>query len=201
VNAQKKQLLMVGLLGVVLVGVLVFNITREAPGPPSDLLKNNKVAIPKPTPPVATTSGTQTPPKPAATSTPTPSGGTDINALLRNIKEVDFEYSTKKMSRDVMEPLVGMASGNKPGEPGKKLLNVSGPGRLMDYMKKSVLGILWNPVRPLAVVDKDLVYPGFKYDDGGVVESIEPDSVTFKFEDVLIPVSLKEEPNENLKEQ
>jgi hypothetical protein len=59
-------------------------------------------------------------------------------------------------------------------------------------MNKVVSGIVWDERHSLAVVDNEVVYPGYVYADGVTVESIERDRVVFKVGDSLIQNPLKE---------
>lgn len=192
-NTQKKQLIIVGILGVVLVGVLAYQLTRSAPGP-ADTGKVDVAA--------AKTSAVG-----AKKTAKTASAGADktkkeedelnIAELLEDIEAVDFVYEHEKTARNVMAPLLGVTPTGGVGPEasiitGKEVDNFT----MMDLMQKVVSGIMWDEVRPLAVVDDEVVYPGFEYvygDEVAVVESIEQDHVTFRFQDALIQVPLKEQ--------
>jgi len=201
VNAQKKQLLIVGILGVVLAAVLGFELTKGPPGP-ANTAAADMSALKKAE--GGATSGTAKPPTSTkAAPLVAKDGEMDINKLLGEIKEVDFDFRAKKMPRDVMEPLVGLTT----GKTGEKKTQKKGPKpggtNVIGIMQKVISGILWDPIRPLAVVDDEVVYPGFEYKDidGNVivvVESIEQEFVVFKFEDILIQVNLKEDLKGNL---
>ena len=94
---NKKQVIIAAVLGVVLVGVLVYQFFI-AGGPP-------------PAPKAAK--------RPAQTAASTPAAGAavqptrlkmvdvDIDTLLKEIKVVNFDYAAEKIDRDPMTPLVG----------------------------------------------------------------------------------------------
>jgi hypothetical protein len=185
---QRKQLIIVGILGVVLVAVLVYQFTRTPPPPSGVTSASSAPAVPAEgaaNQPAASAAPGQQPAK-------TELKHTDINIdeLLANIKEVDFDYERDRMPRDPLTPLVGKMAKLKvkEGEEGK----VVAPATTIEMMNKAVTGILWDSRRPLAVVDDEVVYPGYEYPNGAVVESITRDRVVFKVGDSLIEVPLKE---------
>lgn len=189
---QKKQLIVVGVLGVVLVGVLLYQFTRPMT-PPVD----TKSVAPATAAPAGGGGGTAAPAgNPAATpgqpavKTELKSTKVNIDELLSNIKEVDFDYDHDKMPRDPLTPLVGKMAKlkAKEGEEGKPIA----PATTIEVMNKAVTGILWDARRPLAVVDDEVVSPGYEYQNGAVVDSITRDRVIFKVGDSLIEVPLKE---------
>lgn len=196
-NAQKKQIIILAVLGVVLVGALVYQlfIAKEA-APPGNIGKG--AAAPAP----ATPGAKAAPAKPGAGPAPAaaPAAGehgtqlkradVDIDALLAGIKEVDFDYDREKMPRDPMRPLVGLVSKmDQEGEGGAEAVP---PATVGQVMGKVVSGIVWDKVRPVAVVDNEIVYPGYQYPDGTVVDAIERDRIVFKVGDSLIQVELEE---------
>lgn len=198
-NAQKKQLIILAVLGVVLVGAVVYQlfIAKEA-APPGNLGKQAGASAP------ATPGAKPAPAKPGAGTAPAATPATapgeqgtqlkradvDIDALLAGIKEVDFDYDRDRMPRDPMRPLVGQVSKmDQGGEGGGEAVP---PATVGQVMGKVVSGIVWDKARPVAVVDNEIVYPGFQYPDGTVVDAIERDRVVFKVGDSLIQVELEE---------
>ncbi|MCX5758111.1 MAG: hypothetical protein NTU83_06325, partial [Candidatus Hydrogenedentes bacterium] len=109
---------------------------------------------------------------------------------LTGIKEVNFDYDRERMPRDPLAPLVGTVTKKKEGETSDETPTQS--PTVLQIMNKVVAGILWDKVRPLAVVDNEVVYPGYEYPDGTRVEKIEKNAVTFKVGDSEIQVELKE---------
>jgi len=201
VNAQKKQLLIVGVLGVLLVGVLGYQMTRPNPGLPSNLDEKVDMTGTKqpsgPTPAAKPAVGA--PKKPTAASAqkePVDEDEVNFNLLLMNIEEIDFIYENEKKARDVMEPLLGVSGSPGTSEPGTSDPLSEKRITIIKLMQQVVSGIMWDPIRPLAVVDDEVVYPGYEYKYGNdivVVEAIEKDFVAFRFEDALIQVHLKEQ--------
>jgi hypothetical protein len=210
VTGQKKQLIIFALLGVILVGVLAFQFTRKQPPPPgtqkvgTQKAGEQKAGAPK-APASAKTAGKTPAPsaknaKPGAPAASAKAGETaesqikkvdvNIDDLLAGIKEVDFDYDTQRMPRDPMAPLVGtITKARESTEPGG---TSPAPATAVQVMSKIVSGILWDDKRPLAVVDNEVVYPGYEYPDGTAVASIERHRVVFKVGDSLIQVELKE---------
>ncbi len=210
-NKNQKQLVVVALLGVALVGVVFFQVFRKSPPPPADndLATAGKASSSAPagkTPTAKAAAVTAKTSKASAAKTAsaaaaggqaasgptTPMKRVDINIedLLAGIKEVSFDYDQEPGTRDPMAPLVGgvaiaIASKDKSSQPVV-------PATLGQVMNKTVTGILWDKRYPLAVVDNEVVSCGYKYPDGTVVESVAPGHVTFKVGDSSIQVKLKE---------
>lgn len=197
--SQRNQIIIVVVLGIVLVGVLTFQFTRKPPSAPAA----SKGAAPA----ASQAAGGKSPTSPApAAATPPPAAPTaagagevtvttikqtdvDIDSLLAGIKEVDFDYDQNRQSRDPMAALVGkvanMLAQNQEATPVT-------PATVGQVLNKTVSGIVWDQKYPVAIVDDDVVYPGYEYADGTVVSSIERDRVVFKVGDSPIEVKLKE---------
>jgi len=114
----------------------------------------------------------------------------NIDELLMGIKEVDFDYARDRMPRDPLAPLVGTVSKKSASEATGDLSTI--PPSILQVMNKVVTGIIWDKTRPLAVVDNEVIFPGYEYPDGTVVYKIDKESVTFKVGDSEIQVELKE---------
>ena len=192
--SQRTQVIVLAILGIVVVGVLVFQMTRKPPGPPIPQGGASKAAAAK--------TGDAAAKKTVAGKTAAAAGKTEaddavqikkadvnIDDLLSGIKEVDFDYEQSRLPRDPMAPLVGTLTRRKDGGEAE---TAAAPATAVGVMSKVVSGILWDGRRPLAVVDNEVVYPGYIYADGATVESIERDNVTFKVGDSLIQNPLKE---------
>lgn len=183
---QKKQVIVVAILGVVLVAVLAYQLTRKPPGgaTPSPAAKTGAAATAAAPAAASAAPGAQTPESVMRRAE------VNIDELLMGIKEVDFDYDRERMPRDPLTPLVGTVTkkseGETSGEPATALPTV------LQVMNKVVAGVLWDKTRPLAVVDNEVVYPGYEYPDGTVVQRIDRNSVTFKVGDSEIQVELKE---------
>lgn len=121
----------------------------------------------------------------------------NVDALVEQAREVEFNYEQSQLPRDPMKPLVGpdsfqdVAVGPGDEAPTPRL----GEARAA-AMRKSVTGIVWDESNPIAVVvsgnEQDVVSEGYEFPLGIVVESIEPDRVVLRVENSLIPITLKE---------
>jgi len=197
---QRTQIIVLVILCIAVVGVLMFQFTRGSGTPSAGAGKDAAAKTAQPGAAKETAVATQTPSKVAAPE-PAPEGNqTDesvqikkadvkIDDLLSGIKEVDFDYDQNRLPRDPMAPLVGTLTRKKEGAENAE---APAPATPVQVMNKIVSGIVWDAHRPLAVVDNEVVYPGYVYSDGVVVESIDRDHVTFKVGDSLIQNPLKE---------
>jgi hypothetical protein len=209
--SQRNQIILLVALGLAVVGILVFQLTRKpvsSPVPVDSSGKSSKTSAA----PASTGANNAATGKPAAgkPSTSAKSAASSKNAaakkgaeedvqikkadvnideLLAGIKEVDFDYEQNRLPRDPLAPLVGKLA-HKKDENGEE--QPAAPATAVQVMNKIVSGILWDERRPLAVVDNEVVYPGYVYADGITVESIDRDRVTFKVGDSLIQNPLKE---------
>ncbi len=119
----------------------------------------------------------------------------NIDELLASIKEVDFDYALERETRDPMTPLVGdramtqLTTSEEGGAP--SALNASAAQRLA--LNMVVTGIVWDKRAPIAVVNNEVVYPGYVFDSGIAVESIEPSRVLLRVGDSVIPKELEEQ--------
>ena len=183
-NSQRRRIIIMAVLGVVLVGVMFYQFVIKggaapAPAKPSATVPGNTAGGPAAAPSAA----------PAAGAAPADSAEIDIDALLASIQEVDFDYEKDRVPRDVMAPLVGKVAVRTDEEgTGAPVA----PATLGKVMSKMVSGIVWDESFPVAVVDNEVVEPGYEYADGTVVESIEEDHVVFRVGESLIEVELKE---------
>ncbi len=179
---NRQQIVAIGLV-VVLVGVLIYQFGIAGSGTPT------------PAPPTATT----TPAGTAAGAAPRVERlrqtDVDVAALMQDIQQVRFDYATERIDRNPMAPLVGGTM--TPVVDGDVITTVT-RSRVNEIINKRVTGIIWDPVAPVAVVDDEVVYPGYVYPTQGgappiVVAGIEPDRVIFRLEDTAIPVELQEQ--------
>ncbi len=176
---NKKQIIVVAVLAVVLLGVLFFQLTRGAKPP--------AIPEPKTTPggpagiPAALPGKLAAAPQPVELKTV----AIDPDALLKDIEVVPFDYQSNRIERDPMTPLIGII---RAGEAVKAVV----PGTPQDVLQKKVTGIIWDRYNPMAVVDDEVVGLGHAYSNGVQVYSIERDRVVFKVRDSLIPVPMKE---------
>ena len=179
---NRQQIVAIGLV-VVLVGVLVYQLGiagSSTPTPASPAATNAAGNAGRPMPPrVERLRQTDV----------------DVAALMQDIQQVRFDYATERVDRNPMAPLVGGTM--TPVLDGDVITTVT-RSRVNEIVNKRVTGIIWDPVAPVAVVDDEVVYPGYVYPtEGGappvVVEAIEPDRVIFRLEDTAIPVELQEQ--------
>lgn len=187
-NSQRKQIIFLAVMGVALAAVLVYQLGIKGTSGPAGATPAG--ATPAKTAPAAaaTTVAAAAPGAPASSGSAEPAE-IDIDALLASIKEVDFDYEQERVPRDVMEPLVGRVAvrTENQGSGGPVA-----PATLGKIISKVVSGIVWDESFPVAVVDNEVVEPGYEYADGTIVESIQEDHVVFRFGESLIQVELKE---------
>lgn len=185
-NSQRNQIILAVVLAIVLVGVVYYQfVVKAAPTTPA---KPKTAAADKARAGKASSKAADKSAADAAESEP--SAPVDIYALLASIKEVDFDYSKERVPRDVMAPLVNKVA-VRAAEEGAAPTAIA-PATLGKVMSKAVSGIVWDETYPVAVVDNEVVEPGYEYADGTAVDSIQEDYVVFRVGESLIQVELKE---------
>ncbi len=191
---NKKQVIIAGALGVVLVIVLVYQfLIAGGPAPPPKPAGSTATATAKAAPEggkaAAPKAGAKTDDKVASAEGPArlKKVDVDLDALLQNINVVTFVYDNEKINRNPMTPLVGRVIA--PTTMDEKDGQMISPGIIRS---KSVSGIIYNEFNPVAIVDDEVITEGYQYPDGVVVTQIEPKRVWFQWRDSLIPVELKE---------
>ena len=179
---NKKQIILAGILGTVLVVVLVYQVF---------------IAGGAGTPPNVANNSAGTPAQSSSGSTASLGGGVsvtperlkqvdvDLDVLLKNIEVVTFDYAKKAISRNPLTPLVGRIR-----TPVEEL--ALSPASRHEVAQKSVTGIIYNDYKPIAVIDDEVVTEGHQYAGGVILTRIEPKRVWFKWGDAEIPVDLKE---------
>ncbi len=106
----------------------------------------------------------------------------DLDALLASVQQVEFDYAANRPSRDPMRALVGLTpvlpnGGEVTDEP--ILPDVTPPA-----IRSMILsGIIYDEQRPMAVLDDEVVFPGYEFPNGVVVEAIEPTAVRLRMGD------------------
>lgn len=186
---NKKQVIIAGALGVILVAVLVYQfLIAGGPAPPPKASGAETTASAKAAPEGGAAAGKKDD-KVASAEGPTrlKKVDVDLDALLQNINVVTFVYDNEKISRNPMTPLVGRVIA--PTALDEKDSQMVSPGIIRS---KSVSGIIYNEFNPVAIVDDEVITEGYQYPDGVVVTQIEPKRVWFQWRDTLIPVELKE---------
>lgn len=182
-ETKKKAGAAFGLIAVLVVGYQAYNMTRAPSGATTWKTKSGG------------TTATSTPRTPAGGTAVASAGGAidpltfqedvvDIDALLKDIEVVNFDYQTEHEPRDPMSPLVGLI---RP----QTGMEAQAPMTRTDVMNRKVTGIIQDPVSPAAVVDDEVVTQGYVYPDGTVVYAIERDRVVFRIGDSLVPVEMK----------
>jgi len=174
---NKKQIIMLAVLGVALVGVFV---KQFATSPSTDAAISNSAA------------------SPAANDLKTASVfeeiDMDIEDLVQKISEVKFDYNDSHSARNPSMPLVGKhfiqmakADGSSPEEQQENLLYYAN--------QMQVTGIIWDKQKPMAVVDEEVVHIGFRFEEPISVKEITPDYVvlTLVGEEIDIVRELKEQ--------
>ncbi|MCF6286411.1 MAG: hypothetical protein L3K26_14645 [Candidatus Hydrogenedentes bacterium] len=177
---NKKEIIVAGVLGTVLVLVLVYQIfiaggSGAPPGGGGSSGGVQKVAT------------AHAPSAPSKGPTRLKKVDVDLDKLLRNIEVVTFRYEEERISRSPMTPLVGRIRVSSEG-----LLGAPIGTTVYDVAQKNVTGILYSEYAPVAIVDDEVVSEGHQYADGVVLTKIEPKRVWFKWGDAEIPVELKE---------
>ena len=188
--SQRTQYIVAAIVGVILIAVVLFQVTRKPPAPPPTSDRGAPV-MPRPlgTPAPRAASSDAREAKPVTGELQ--EVDVDIDGLLAGIREVDFDYDRERIPRDPFTPLVGtVARRRDDGEESPDELVP--PAILSEVLRKKVSGIVWEKQYPIAVVDNEVVHPGYEYADGTVVDSIQLDRVVFRVGDSLIQVELEE---------
>lgn len=191
---NKKQVIIAGALGVVLVIVLVYQfLIAGGPAPPPKAAGNGtKTAQTTPAAKGAKTTekaSEKEDEKSASAEGPTrlKKVNVDLDALIQSLNVVTFVYDNERISRNPMTPLVGrIIAPTEQAADGTSIINEG------TIRNKSVSGIIYNEFNPVAIIDDEVITEGHQYPDGVVVTQIEPKRVWFKWRDSLIPVELKE---------
>lgn len=118
----------------------------------------------------------------------------DLQELIENIKEVEFNYRDAHDSRNPTAALVGdpmiFRARIVPGAEGELAENL-----LYEANRKNLTGIIWDDVTPLAVIDNAVVYVGYEFEEPIIVKTIERDYVVLAItgEDLEVVRQLKEQ--------
>ena len=184
---QRKRAILLGVLLVVVVAALWFQFFRT-PSAPENVA--SAVATPASAPMPQVESVFQ-------------ESEVNIDDLVQNIREVDFEYGEDVQARDPMAPLVGssyIALQRAAGESGMPTRDKQ--SLVYEANLKHVTGIMWDPQSPMAViktpgVGDEVVNRGFEFEEGIHVKDIGPDHVVLSLklegEEVEIVKELEEQ--------
>jgi hypothetical protein len=127
---------------------------------------------------------------PAAGNAPAPAAAPagqesqlDLDALLASVQQVEFEYAANRPSRDPMRALVGLRPAPTPPD-GEGEEDKLPPSPIPPSIRSMILsGIVYDEQRPMAVLDDEVVFPGYEFPNGVVVEAIEPTAVRLRMGD------------------
>lgn len=118
----------------------------------------------------------------------------DLQELIQNIKEVEFNYRDAHDSRNPTAALVGdpmiFRARRIPGTEDELAENL-----LYEANRKNLTGIIWDDVTPMAVIDNAVVYVGYEFEEPIIVKTIERDYVVLAItgEDLEVVRQLKEQ--------
>ena len=182
---QRKQVIIMAVLGVVLVGVVVHQLMGKGASKEG----SSETKTPAKTPRERATS----PGKPEKVEIK--KADVDLEPLLASVEVLDFSYDDHRIPRDPMKSLVGPAmvmSANWPqrGSEGAEL--IQNEIYINAIREKMVSGIIWDEENPCAVVDNEIAFKGTQFPLGITVVDIGKDYVLFRGGSVQLPVGLKE---------
>ena len=171
-NTNPKQLIMLGVLVVAVIGVFIYQFGGMGGG-------------------TATAPGAKpgTAAKSAASAERFRDVDVNIDELLEGIRAVNFDYAASRISRDPMTPLVGQLSENAANTAEQSMR--PGQNRMEIFLKK-ITGIVWDQYDPRAVIDNEVVGIGYTYPSGVQIYDIKEKRVTFKDGDSLIHRDLED---------
>jgi len=184
---NKKQFIVLAVLGVILGGVLWFSVFKKGPEGPTTQAGQNSSQVA-----AATTANGQMSSRISSVFQEAP---VDLEELIENIKEVEFDYHNQHDSRNPTLALVGdpmlfrtyAAAIGSDDEIAENLL--------YEANRKNLTGIIWDDRTPLAVIDGDVVKVGYEFHEPIIVKAIERDYVVLAIagEDLEVVRQLKEQ--------
>lgn len=167
---QRKQILILGVLVVGLVGALYWFVLRGSPEDASIIAASEMAGAPGP----ANVQVASAAPVTASSNVSTVfvEADIEITRLIQDIKEVDFIYAEVHEARDPMNPLIGTGivlhqAGGIAGEDG-----IGGENLLYFAESKRIQGIIWDSKNPLAVIDDEVVGVGYRLHEQIYVKDI-----------------------------
>lgn len=168
---NKKQIIALIVLGVVLAGVLWFMVFKKNP-------QTSAIQIDTPQT-EQSAAGLQSPNTSTAgarISSVFQEADVDLDKLIQNIKEVEFDYALAHGSRNPTFPLV-----NDPMIFRARRAPLSDAEVTEDLIyaanRKDLTGILWDKEHPLAVMDDEIISVGHRFAEPIVVKAIEQNRV------------------------
>lgn len=173
---QRKQYLILGVLGLVLVGALYWFVLREDPEMAAIRATAAQAGAPGPGDQMASLQPISA--LPSNVGTVFVEADVDINKLVQNIKEVDFVYAKSHSSRNPLIPLVGTSAlVYSPSGQGASGAGSGDVNFLYEAQRKIVSGIIWDPDNPLAVINDEVVGVGYQFSSGIRIKTISEDRV------------------------
>lgn len=197
-NPQLLRRIGLGVLLVVLVVVVATQLLPVFTGTPP--------ATPPATTPGATAApGTSAaaPAQPGQPAPPRPAAGSqqqaapDVDELLANVQSVDFDYNATRLGanmRNPMSPLIFTDFTRMQQADDESAVYTPGKSEIIFLARQKVLsGIIYNSEAPVAIIDDEVVMPGYEYPEGIVVDSITEDTVVLRVQDSRIERKLGEQ--------
>ena len=185
-DQNKKQIIIAAVLGVVLVGVLVYQFVLSAP-PPPPTTGTQKTQTQKAAPRTTRTAAST-----AQTAAVAPEE-IDLKSMIASVEVKPIDYPAVRIARSPMTPLVGQmrpqaAAGTDEEGVDEVLTQIS----IDTTASKQISGIIWDDDYPVAIVDDVVVHIGYRFPNGALVHQIDRTRVLFKVGDTIIPVEMKE---------
>lgn len=184
-DQKKKQIIIAGALGAVLIGVLVYQLFLTGTPPPGSAPSSNGETAAAGAD-AGGAAGAKKPVKPKKEDVNLLQA-TEINIeeLTQSVEVQPIDYVAVKIARNPMAPLVGIVVQDE-GEPDTR------PDEPKHIPPKEVTGIIWDEMNPVAIIDNMVVHEGFMFADGIVVQTIEPTRVLLKNGESIVPLEMKE---------
>lgn len=116
----------------------------------------------------------------------------DVNELIMAVGNVNFDYRSDRLARNPMTPLILQRGSNIDDTESNIPIQIQQRARAM-----LLTAILYNPTKPLAVLDNIVVEEGHVFlpeEDGGItVQKIEPQRVTLEVQEERIVLDMEEQ--------
>ncbi len=179
---NKKQIIVVAVLGVVLAAVLFYQL----------VLADGGASAPTPSGQQAGTAAARRPARdraPAASAQVLRDVDIDLKELTQSVEVKPLDYLSVRIARNPMAPLVGaLLSRRAPDDE----TPVATELEIDMTASKQVSGIIWDNVHPVAIVDDIVVHTGYVFPTGAEVYAIQKNRVLFKVGETIVPVEMKE---------
>jgi hypothetical protein len=193
-NPQRRNQIILGVLGAVAAVIVVWQVVLPMFSSPTPAATPTQAGAPaKPGQPAAATAA-KAAAKPGSNFDSQP---LNVDELLANVQSVDFNYieeSKLANARDPMTPLVYKTFEGAQvatGLPGT--VTVGKTENILRARQMVLSGIIYNAQSPVAIIENEIVGPGYQFPSGIVVESISEDGVVLRVEDTPIERKLGEQ--------